>query len=548
MSKDDKVLQRKLGILQEQFKAGKINISSDVYDKISGSLEAVRMDANGKVDLNTVDASVRSMASAITMFHDREENKKAIPLNEIQKAYFGFIEANFSSFNNMMKKTNKDPYIIAKYFSRDPSRRQSILKSIPEFLSHIKELWSSCGDVAWDHLEDLNCLKLSHAGDLFPSYTHNVASKCGIYSDTIILPCPFVRTLELYDLWDDEQKVFYLLKHALSVLAYKELALAEFTNPIVVILPEPKFFEEHESEFIQYLAELDGLKLAGKAFEREFESIDEAFDFFGALDDKSKVLKEVKDESKILADVDVGISIEKQLNKLCDVPLGMMQQFNPGQLVFTNFLGRMGQANDALLKSRRVRGVPLIDAPTSWRYFNWKLQLDGSQLEHGDKEHLHCSHALTSLDGTELSWLGDIPPEALIEIRQQGALEEIREIMTSNIGSLIEVAPDNFGQTTYQVYKNFQGAFDEHNKKLAELRGKKWRFAGVDVGSMICTGAIELAAAATGTPLFGIASWAAGQLLDTPKIREIPGKYRQLIEEDKNLSNSPVGMLVQCKK
>ncbi|XAG09465.1 hypothetical protein NM432_14965 [Vibrio metschnikovii] len=238
MSKDDEELQRKLGILREQFKAGKINISSDVYDKLSGSLEAVRMDENGKVDLSTVDASVRAMASAITMFHDREENKKAIPLNEIQKAYFGFIEANFSSFYDMMKEAKKDPHITAQFFSRDQFRRESILKSIPEFLSHIRELWSSCGDVAWDHLEDLNCLKLSHAGDLFPSYTHNVASKCGIYSDTIVLPCPFVRTLELYDMWNDEQKVFYLLKHALSVLAYKDLALAEFTNPIVVILPE----------------------------------------------------------------------------------------------------------------------------------------------------------------------------------------------------------------------------------------------------------------------------------------------------------------------
>ncbi|WP_225312943.1 hypothetical protein [Vibrio fortis] len=76
MNKDDEELQRKLGILREQFKAGKINISSDVYDKLSGSLEAVRMDENGKVDLSTVDASIRAMASAITMFHDREENKK----------------------------------------------------------------------------------------------------------------------------------------------------------------------------------------------------------------------------------------------------------------------------------------------------------------------------------------------------------------------------------------------------------------------------------------------------------------------------------------
>lgn len=308
--KNDEELQRKLGVLQEQFKAGKIKISSEIYDKVASSLEAIRLDSNGKVDLSTVDATVRAMASAITMFHDREENKKAIPLNEIQKAYFGFIEANFSPFYEMMIKANKDPQITAQFFSQDPSHRQNLLKSIPEFLGHISELWSSCGDVAWDHLEDMNCLKLSHAGDLFPSYAHNVASKCGIYSDTIVLPCPFVRTLEMYDMWNEQQKVFYLIKHALSVLAYKDLALTELVNPIVVVLPEPKFFEEHEADFIQFLAESDCLKFAGNAFEREFESIDEAHDFFSTLDDKHKVLTAIKDESKLLADVSVGADVE----------------------------------------------------------------------------------------------------------------------------------------------------------------------------------------------------------------------------------------------
>ncbi|EOD9423360.1 hypothetical protein ACJ5M9_005107 [Vibrio campbellii] len=548
MSSNEDEMQRRLSILQENFKAGKVRVCPEAYEKVGKSLELVRMDSNGKVDLNTVDASVRAMANAITTFHDREENKKLLPLSEIQKAYFGFIETNFSFFYEMMIKANKDPDLTARFFSQDHEKRAGLLKSIPEFLNHIRELWLSCGDVAWDHLEDMNTLKLSHAGDLFPSYSHNIASKCGIYSDTIVLPCPFVRTLELYPMWDDQQKVYYLLKHALGVLAYKDLALAEFTAPIVAILPEPKFFEENEAEFVQSLAEADSLKLAGQAFERKFESIEEAYEYFSSLDSASKVLKEVRDDTKLLADIELGNDPEKQLKQLCDVPFGAMAQFNVGQKVFTNFLGRMGQANDALLKSRRLRGVPVIDAPTSWRYFNWKLQLDSSQLDYANKELLHCSHALTSLDGTELSWLGSIPTQSLIEIREQGALEELREMVGSNLESLIKASPDNFGQTTYQVYKNFQNAFDEHNKKLAELRSKKWRFGGIEIGSMLCTGAIELTAVATGTPLFGFLNWGVGQLVDAPKIKDIPQKYKELAEADKKLSNSPVGLLVQCKK
>ncbi|MDK9763265.1 hypothetical protein KI743_14765 [Vibrio sp. D420a] len=548
MSQENEELRRRLKILQDKLESGMLKISPHVYAQLESSFAAMRYDANGNIDPDSVDSSIRSMANGITMFHDREENKKAIPLAEIQRAYFGFINANFAPFYEMMKEAGKNPNDIARFFSQKTVTRNELVQSIPPFLEHIRELWDSCGDVAWTHLEDMDCLKLSHAGDLFPSYSHNVASKCGIYSDTIVLPDPFIRTLDLYQMWDDEQKVYYFLKHALSVLAYKDLALAELTTPIVVVLPEPQYLEEHERSFVEKLSERDGLKLAGNTFGREFESLDDAKEFFAALDSKNKVFNEVRDESKILADLDIGNNIKEQLDELCNNPLSIMNSLTPGQMILTNFLGRMGQANDALLKSRRVRGVPLIDAPTSWRYFNWKLQLDGEQLEQSSQEQLHVTHALTSLDGTELSWLGNIPPKSLIEIRKQGALEEIRSIMSKNISNLIESSPNKFGETSYQVYKNFQNAFEEHNTKVKELRTKKWKFGGFDIGSMVCTGAIELAAVATGSPLFGAVSWTAGQLLDTPKLREIPQKYRELMEEDKELSNSPVGLLVQCKQ
>ncbi|MEZ8196969.1 hypothetical protein [Vibrio cortegadensis] len=548
MSIENEELRRRLNILQDKLESGMLKISPHVYEKLESSFAAMRYDSDGKIDLDSVDSSIRAMANGITMFHDREENKKAIPLAEIQRAYFGFINANFAPFYEMMQKANKTPNDIAQFFSQKATTRNELVQSIPPFLEHIKELWDSCGEIAWTHLEDMDCLKLSHSGDLFPSYSHNVASKCGIYSDTIVLPDPFVRTLGLYEMWNDEQKVYYFLKHALSVLIYKDLALTELTTPIVVVLPEPQYFEEHERDFIQQLSEKDGLKLAGNTFDRKFESLDDAKDFFISLDSKQKVINEVRDESRILADLDIGNNIGEQLDELCSNPLSIMHGLTPGQMILTNFLGRMGQANDALLKSRRVRGVPLIDAPTSWRYFNWKLQLDGEQLEQSSNEQLHVTHALTSLDGTELSWLGNIPPESLIEIRKQGALEEIRSIMSENIGSLVEASPNKFGETSYQVYKNFQNAFEAHNTKVNELRNKKWKFGGVDIGSMVCAGAIELTAAATGSPLFGVVGWATGQLLDTPKLREIPQKYRDLAEEDKKLSNSPVGILVQCKQ
>jgi len=53
-------LRRRLKILQEQFKAGKVKLAEGL--DVEKSLLAVRTGPDGEVDLDTVDGLVRSMA------------------------------------------------------------------------------------------------------------------------------------------------------------------------------------------------------------------------------------------------------------------------------------------------------------------------------------------------------------------------------------------------------------------------------------------------------------------------------------------------------
>ncbi|MFS1429727.1 hypothetical protein LMH73_022050 [Vibrio splendidus] len=79
-------LRRRLKILQEQFKAGKVKLAEGL--DVEKSLLAVRTRPDGEIDLDTVDGLVRSMALAVTAMHDREEMKKEASLSEIQNMYF----------------------------------------------------------------------------------------------------------------------------------------------------------------------------------------------------------------------------------------------------------------------------------------------------------------------------------------------------------------------------------------------------------------------------------------------------------------------------
>jgi hypothetical protein len=218
-------------------------------------------------------------------------------------------------------------------------------------------------------------------------------------------------------------------------------------------------------------------------------------------------------------------------------------------MVASSALGRMTVSNEILLKSARLHGTPLIDAPTSWEYFKWKLEYDADRTaKPEDATSLHIARGLESLMKTEFQWIGNVPPKALIELRKSGALVEIRRVIGSGIDRLAHEDPNDFEASADAILKNLCDAFAEHQKQVDVLRKKKWKFAAKDIGTWLVAGAVEIAAAATGTPLYGLLAFAAGQLFDAPKLKDIPESLRALAAESRKTKNSPVGLLFRYKK
>ena len=133
---------------------------------------------------------------------------------------------------------------------------------------------------------------------------------------------------------------------------------------------------------------------------------------------------------------------------------------------------------------------------------------------------------------------------ALIEMRQQDALPELRALLSSGVQHLIDLRPDNFHRTGDQVIDNIQKAFDEHRRKLSSLTGKKWRFAGIELGSCVVKGVVQVASA-FGVPGVSLIGAALDQAMDVPKMRDIPKRASALRKEGKELRGSAVGMLFQ---
>lgn len=547
-------VKRRVLILRSLMEQGKMNFAETIREGLEESFSKARFDENGEPDLSTIDGRIHSIALVAEQFDHRNKMKDAISLFEIQRRYFEIIDGNFNHFYKMMIENKSTPHQIASHIAYSKKDIDFLNEPIEALLRDFEGFWELLAESGYLHLEDdTDSIKAVFGGDLFPANNENIASKCGIYTDTIILPCPFIRSRHMFKLWDKEQRVYYLLKHALNILQYKELALIELSKPIVVILPDKEMMDEFAFKEIQKLGAIDALYHAKKIFGRDFESIDELIEFGKELDTIDKVLNEVKDKDKILFDSDFREPLKTQIqNQMNGQSKQLMGTDNPGIIVSMLGLGRMSVCNELLIKSTKVGGVPLIDAPTSWEYFKWKLQYD-SERTHPAKDfsNLHTVKGLNGLANTDLSWIGKIPPKGLIELRKNGAINEIRAILSKGIDELVSADEMDFTQTSHKVFNNLNFAFNRHQDNIKDLVNKKWKIAGKDFGSWIVMGTVEIASACVGTPLYGVSTAVLNQIFDAPKIKDLPksvDKIRGIEEQKKNLSKSPLGLMFKYKR
>ncbi|MGV0757236.1 hypothetical protein [Empedobacter brevis] len=557
-SKEDKEyeerVKRRVLILRDLMEQGKIKFAENMRKGLEESFSKARFDENGEPDLKTIDGRIRSIALAAEHFDHRDKMKSAISLQQIQERYFEIITGNFNHFYEIMNDRNVSPHQVANAIAYGNQSIDHLNEVIEPIINDLEEFWEIVSESGYLHLEDdYNSIKAVFGGDLFPSNEENIASKCGIYTDTIILPCPFIRSRHMFRIWIKEQRVYYLLKHALNILQYKELALTELDKPIVVILPDKEMMDEFAYENISKLGEKDALYHAQKVFDRKFENMEDLIEFGKRLDTIDKVKNEIKDPKKVLFDTEFKDSLEVQIkNQMKSDTAKAFGTDNPGIIVSMMGFGRMSVCNELLVKSTKVGGIPLIDVPTSWEYFKWKLEYD-SERAHPDIDFtkMHIVKGLNGLDNTKLQWIGKIPPKGLIELRKNGAINEIREILAQGIEELVFANEFDFSNTSNKVFNNLNNAFNQHQKNIKELVNKKWKIAGKDFGSWLVMGSVEIASACIGTPLYGLSTVALNQIIDAPKIKDLPKTIKKIKEVDnerRNLKKSPLGLMFNYKK
>ena len=534
---------RRLELLRERIQENKFHVAPHLREGFETSLRRIRMAPDGLVDETTVDGRIRSTLLMIAYHADREEWKDLVSLRQIQEAYFDRLQKIFGQPFEMMIEAKVDPYHFAEWFASDHGRVKDTIEIADDFVSGTLEFWENIFDPTWIHLEDSIDSRAVFTGEIFPDGQSNVVSSTGIYFDTTVLPDPFLKMAPVFAHMDEQERVTEILRLGLQVLQYRDLAIADVSKPLVAVLPDRHGLEENYRKFVHDRALDDTLTHAKRLFGKAFTNVEELQDFLKRFKTSSDIVASLKQPDELVFATGWHGSLSDHIDRFIVENGKKLGIEVPGQAVFLQLLTRFSQANDSYQRSRELRGTPIVRAETSWMWFNWMLRANAQALDDEALTGLHIARALGTTVKKEISWLGNVPPAALIEIRKTAALDEIRALLGMGIKELVDARPDNFHRTGDKVFDNLYSAFHAHEKQLDVLRMKKWKFAGLDVGSFFVVGGIEMTAALTGLPLFGAAAAMASRLGVIPTAKDLKEKFGKLKTEGAKLNSTGVGIL-----
>lgn len=534
-------------LLKEQLEAGKMRFASqELADGFRRSYEAIRLRPDGKVDPSSLDGRIRAMTLAIVAMKQRDDAKKSLSLARVQEEYFKFLFREFGWLYDQMIKAEATPAAVAEITSRHDDMMQGLAEALPEMVDVVREFWLSVSEAAGYHLQDSQQLKAVFAGDIFPAHWENAVSTAGLYVDTIILPCPITRLGAMLKAAPSAQLIKLIIKHVLTAMTYRDIALADVDPPIAMIVPNPDDADDNDRQSLIVRATPAICTHAGYLFDRTFESIEELQEFCVYLETIEQVMKALKRPDRLIFDTEWGNDPREQLAmSLKKNPhlLGMNEP-NAGYHVLASSIGRMPQALGAQEAAQHFRGSPFINAETSWLHYTWLLEYQGGRRNDDltTRQSMHVVRALVTEANNNLEWLGNVPPETVLEIRRRGLADDLRELLAGGVSNLIGVNPDNYFRTADHVVDNLDTAFRKHQAVLREARSKKLKLYGIDVAACTATGAIAVVAALTGNVTLGAISGALG-VAGLPNLKDIKTKFKQIAAEEKAHRDSPTGLL-----
>lgn len=156
------------------------------------------------------------------------------PIRAIQQKYLDTLHRLFGHLYGEMKKHELSPAQIASDVASRPSIVNAIAMEAEEIVGTFEDFWRTYSATVEAYLQNSQAMKSYFGGDISPTLEKEELSAVLLYTDTLVVQCPILRLKTLIGLTPYKELTRLLVKHALGVMRFGELATAEVEPPMLL--------------------------------------------------------------------------------------------------------------------------------------------------------------------------------------------------------------------------------------------------------------------------------------------------------------------------
>lgn len=341
----------------------------------------------------------------------------------------------------------------------------------------LRNLYSTRGKSVYGMARDLSGFRLVQGGgSRFLGSQLRSARGALLYADTVLIPDPISPWLER-DRKEERFRHVLLLQAAHALLQLKPLVDADLPYPAVVVFPSWEKLLEDNDPHTQLGIDRLTADVFARFVEPGIETIEEAVDFVRIQPERFITLAE---GSKLIVSPggDIGATAATALAQY-DREMETwrspewMEEFRrlpPAAKLFQLIVERVAPQYHLLENSEDMRAHPLISVEQQAHYYNLVCEINKSRLENLGLLNKKSSALVDGIKSTRLSWLSEVPIDALVKIRMDSENVAFRKRLDGAIAGLHDSAITDIDRVAASVSIEIDLAIGDHNRHLADIR------------------------------------------------------------------------------
>lgn len=390
--------------------------------------------------------------------------------------------------------------------------------------------------------------------------TENLVKRASLYADTVIFSGLLPHITEFQEIYlkadsygsqaaisPPKLRLSLAMHFGLQILHLKDFLLTDLDIPIVAIVSPLMIYDDNLVEKYCDINTRDALRLSSFVFGKKLSSHEEYEKYVRRQKNMKTLIKRIK-KPEFFESYLPDKALEENLSKAIELEKSVHSHVHRDETellvwVVTHFLWRkLGGSTNQLIDCSILDAEPTVSEIDEWRLLKWRFENDCEifSKESGSVTSLDDLMILSALQMDNFRWLGNVPLHGIIKMREEGDLQDMREILSREIRNIKTVSDKDFVKVGTQVKYNLEEAFRRHRtqvKSLDEKFRKRYKF---DVASLLVTG--SLGAVSTLYPPLAMLTALIGGGSMINVVNDVLEKRSRRVE----LQKKPIGLLFQA--